>query len=86
MAAHGDGLGAGAAAGRPPISEVGSAEGCETLELDMLTGQVRGDYYRGYMEVILLGLSEGVNLIGMLAWSFVDNLEWLSGVSVKFGI
>ena len=32
-------------------------------------------YYREYMKAILISISEGVNVVGCLAWSFVDNFE-----------
>lgn len=75
--------------GRIVVSEFGFAEPFEvykTLMPDILTDQIRSDYYRDYMEGILIGLSEGINVLGSLAWSFVDNLEWSSGFQVKFGI
>ena len=47
---------------------------------------MRSAYYRDYLSAILLALSEGVNVVGTLAWSIYDNLEWSQGYSVKFGI
>lgn len=75
--------------GRILVSEFGFAEPFEvykTLVPDILTDQIRSDYYRGYMEGVLIGLSDGLNILGTLAWSFVDNLEWASGFQVKFGM
>lgn len=75
--------------GRIMVSEFGFAEPLErykTLVPDILTDQIRTDYYRDYMEGILIGLSEGLNIVGCLAWSFVDNLEWSSGYQIKFGM
>lgn len=76
-------------AGRILISEFGFAEPFEVykkLVPDVLTDQIRSDYYKGYMEGVLIGLSEGINVMGTLAWSFVDNLEWSSGFQVRFGL
>lgn len=75
--------------GRILISEFGFAEPYEVykqLVPDILTDQIRSDYYKGYMEGILIGLSEGINVMGCFAWSFVDNLEWSSGFQIKFGM
>lgn len=52
----------------------------------ILIDPLRSAYYRDYLSAILLALSEGVNVVGTLAWSIYDNLEWAQGYSVKFGI
>ncbi|PSR90668.1 glycoside hydrolase superfamily [Coniella lustricola] len=75
--------------GRILVSEFGFAEPFEvykTIVADVLTDQIRSDYYKAYMEGILIALSEGLNIMGSLAWSFVDNLEWADGYTVKFGM
>lgn len=75
--------------GRIMLSEFGFAEPYEVykeLVPDILMDQIRSDYYKGYLEAILIGLSEGINVMGCFAWSFVDNLEWASGLQVKFGM
>ena len=38
------------------------------------------------MQAILIAISEGVNVVGTLAWSIYDNFEWGQGYSAKFGI
>ena len=38
------------------------------------------------MEAILIAISEGTRVVGCLAWSLVDNLEWSSGYTIKFGM
>jgi beta-glucosidase len=58
----------------------------KTLKADILFDPIRSSYYRDYMEAILISISEGVNVIGTLAWSIVDNLEWTSGYQDKFGV
>lgn len=71
------------------VSEFGFAEPFEsskTLLPDILYDPVRTSYYRDYMRAILVALSEGVNVVGSLAWSFVDNFEWNSGYAVTFGL
>lgn len=76
-------------AGRILISEFGFAEPFEVykqIPADVLTDTIRSSYYKGYMEGVLLALSDGLNIMGTLAWSFVDNLEWSSGLMVKFGM
>jgi beta-glucosidase len=51
-----------------------------------LIDPLRSKYYVDYLEAILTALSDGVNVVGVLAWSIYDNLEWSSGYGVKFGI
>ncbi len=64
------------------VSEFGWAEPFEALKklrVDVLTDPGRVMYYRTYMEAILMAISEGVDVVGCLAWSIMDNLEWTSG-------
>lgn len=71
------------------ITEFGFAEPFEELkmiEADIRTDPIRSSYYHDYMEAILISISEGVNMVGCLAWSIVDNLEWGAGYNVKFGL
>jgi hypothetical protein len=71
------------------VSEFGFVEPFEsskTLLQDILWDPIRTSYFHDYMEVILISMSEGINITGALAWSFVDNLEWNEGKSVKFGM
>jgi beta-glucosidase/6-phospho-beta-glucosidase/beta-galactosidase len=60
------------------VSEFGFAEPFErqkTYLQDILFDPIRASYYHDYLRAILIALSEGVNVIGCLAWSFVDNFE-----------
>ncbi|KAJ8068525.1 hypothetical protein OCU04_004075 [Sclerotinia nivalis] len=71
------------------ISEFGFAEPFEyqkTLLADIRTDTRRTLYYKQYMEAVLLAISEGINVVGCIAWSAMDNLEWAQGYHVKFGM
>lgn len=71
------------------VTEFGFAEpfeGSKTLLQDILWDRIRTSYFHDYMEAILISLSEGIKITGALAWSFVDNLEWNEGKTVKFGM
>ena len=60
------------------VTEMGFAEPFEAekqLLQDILYDPIRMSVYRDYMQAILMALSEGINVIGVLAWSFVDNFE-----------
>jgi beta-glucosidase/6-phospho-beta-glucosidase/beta-galactosidase len=61
------------------VSEFGFAEPFEVnkqLLQDIRFDLGRTAYYHDYMQAILIAISEGVKVVGCLAWSLVDNLEW----------
>ncbi|KAF2261760.1 glycoside hydrolase [Lojkania enalia] len=71
------------------ITEFGFSEPYEGLKTELvaiLIDPVRSAYYREYLEAILIAVSQGVKVVGTLAWSIYDNFEWGQGYSVKFGI
>jgi hypothetical protein len=58
------------------VTEFGFSEPFEsekTLLQDILYDTVRTSYYHDYMQAILLAIAEGTDVVGCLAWSFVDN-------------
>ncbi|KAK8250754.1 glycoside hydrolase superfamily [Phyllosticta capitalensis] len=76
-------------AGGIAITEFGFTEPFEAQKT--LLGDVRADlariaYYRDYLEAVLMAIGEGINVIGVCAWSAWDNLEWTAGYHVKFGL
>lgn len=48
--------------------------------------QARIDFLRGYIGACHEAIQNGVNLKGYFLWSFLDNFEWASGYSKRFGI
>ncbi|KAF1317466.1 Beta-galactosidase, partial [Globisporangium splendens] len=46
----------------------------------------RVDYYRGYIEHVRKAITEGADVRGYYAWSFIDNYEWSQGYSKRFGL
>ncbi|KAL3427932.1 beta-glucosidase [Phlyctema vagabunda] len=71
------------------VSEFGWAEPFEhlkTLRQDILYDPGRIAYYHNYLEAVLVAIADGVNVVGCLAWSIMDNLEWTSGFYPKFGV
>lgn len=68
-------------AGGIAVTEFGFAEPFEQSK--QLLGDIRFDlarsaYYHDYMQGILMAIAQGVTVVGCLAWSIVDNLEWVS--------
>lgn len=48
---------------------------------------VRTHYLSGYLYETLERIQQGqTNILGFFAWSFLDNFEWASGYSERFGI
>ena len=71
------------------VTEFGFAEpfeGSKTLLQDILYDPVRSSYYHDYTRAMLMAMSEGVNVVGCLAWSIYDNFEWSTGFGAKFGM
>ena len=60
-------------------NEVPDAEG-NVNDLDRLR------YLQSHIEMAHRAISEGVDLRGYMAWSFLDNFEWGFGYSKRFGI
>lgn len=71
------------------VSEFGFTEPFEHDK--KLLGDIRMDlgrvtYYREYVHAVLMAMSEGIKVVGLLAWTIADNLEWTAGFGVKFGL
>jgi beta-glucosidase/6-phospho-beta-glucosidase/beta-galactosidase len=67
------------------ITENGCAYPDEKINGEV-NDQERLDFYKGYLEASQEAISEGVNLKGYFAWSFMDNFEWASGYDKRFGL
>uniref|UniRef100_A0A7N0ZRZ3 Beta-glucosidase n=1 Tax=Kalanchoe fedtschenkoi TaxID=63787 RepID=A0A7N0ZRZ3_KALFE len=46
----------------------------------------RISYFRGYLQNLKKAIDEGSNVVGYFAWSLLDNFEWRSGYTSRFGI
>jgi beta-glucosidase len=47
---------------------------------------LRVEYYRSHLAAAREAIRGGVDLRGYFAWSLMDNLEWASGFSKRFGL
>ncbi|KOB74989.1 Beta-glucosidase, partial [Operophtera brumata] len=43
-------------------------------------------YYRAALESVLDSLDAGIRLKGYMAWSLMDNFEWMEGLTERFGL
>jgi len=48
--------------------------------------KLRGQYLEDIFEQLALSLKDGTDLRGYFHWSLIDNFEWGSGYSMKFGL
>ncbi|XP_038072995.1 lactase-phlorizin hydrolase-like [Patiria miniata] len=56
----------------------------DVLELD---DKIRVDYYKAYINEVLKAIElDKVNVKGYTAWSLMDNFEWASGYTERFGM
>ncbi|XP_010922562.1 beta-glucosidase 1-like [Elaeis guineensis] len=46
----------------------------------------RINYYKSYITELKKAIDDGANVIGYFAWSLLDNFEWKSGYTSRFGI
>lgn len=71
----------------PPIiiTENGGAFPDELKE-GKVDDQDRLQFVKSYLTACHEAIEEGVNLKGYMLWSFMDNFEWASGYSKRFGI
>ncbi|KAJ0113494.1 hypothetical protein Patl1_02235 [Pistacia atlantica] len=53
---------------------------------EVLHDNIRINYYRDYISSMKKAIDDGANVIGYFAWSLLDNFEWLSGYTSRFGI
>lgn len=51
-----------------------------------LNDTTRIHYYKAYLKNMKKAINNGVNVTGYFAWSLVDNFEWQSGYTSRFGI
>ncbi|XP_072379886.1 myrosinase 1-like isoform X2 [Diabrotica undecimpunctata] len=51
-----------------------------------LNDQDRIDFYTEYFCNILDAMDDGVNVIGIIYWSLMDNFEWFNGYGSHFGL
>ncbi|XP_059669627.1 beta-glucosidase 12-like [Cornus florida] len=65
------------------VDEVNNA----TLTVEQaLVDNFRIKYYLRHLLFVNRAVRDGVNLLGYFSWSILDNFEWASGYTVRFGI
>ncbi|CAL9135960.1 unnamed protein product, partial [Musa textilis] len=51
-----------------------------------LQDDMRIEYHKNHLHFVEKAIREGVDVRGYFAWSLLDNFEWTSGYTVRFGI
>ncbi|MCB0685965.1 MAG: beta-glucosidase [Saprospiraceae bacterium] len=67
------------------ITENGAAFDDQLID-DQVNDLQRIDFYAGYLEAVVKAMQNGVDVKGYFAWSLLDNFEWASGYSKRFGL
>ncbi|MHA1985528.1 MAG: GH1 family beta-glucosidase [Promethearchaeota archaeon] len=68
------------------ITENGYADKDDNIENGIVQDDDRVNYLKRYFKAANDAITEGVKLKGYFIWSLLDNFEWLSGFSIRFGI
>uniref|UniRef100_A0A914EGN5 Beta-glucosidase n=1 Tax=Acrobeloides nanus TaxID=290746 RepID=A0A914EGN5_9BILA len=63
------------------VTENGYSDGTGTLD-----DTIRIDYLRDHLIATLQARQDGANVLGYTVWSLMDNMEWSSGYTVKYGL
>jgi beta-glucosidase len=53
---------------------------------DRVDDPQRVQYYREHLRAVIAAMRQGVDLRGYFVWSLLDNYEWASGYSHRFGL
>ncbi|GLJ09638.1 hypothetical protein SUGI_0113190 [Cryptomeria japonica] len=51
-----------------------------------LRDTTRINYYKSYIKNLVDAINDGANVVGYFAWSLLDNFEWRSGYTSRFGL
>uniref|UniRef100_A0ACD5X3A3 Uncharacterized protein n=1 Tax=Avena sativa TaxID=4498 RepID=A0ACD5X3A3_AVESA len=68
------------------ISENGMDQPGNLTQEEFLRDTARVEFYKNYLNELKKAIDDGANVVGYFAWSLLDNFEWLSGYTSKFGI
>ncbi|CAI0375778.1 unnamed protein product [Linum tenue] len=47
---------------------------------------IRVSFYQAHLSSVLKAMRKGANVKGYMVWALLDNFEWLTGYTIKFGL
>nr|GEV03171.1 beta-glucosidase 46-like isoform X1 [Tanacetum cinerariifolium] len=53
---------------------------------NFLNDDKRVEYLKSYLDALVSAIRKGADVRGYIAWSLLDNFEWLSGYTIRFGL
>ncbi|KAJ9174424.1 hypothetical protein P3X46_013068 [Hevea brasiliensis] len=53
---------------------------------EALNDGLRIKFYSLHLSYLLKAIKKGVDVTGYYIWAFLDNFEWMSGYTLRFGI
>ena len=68
------------------ISENGCPDGAQAKPNGEVFDTDRIMYYRAYFRQVQRAVAEGYPVVGYFPWSLLDNFEWASGYTKRFGM
>jgi beta-glucosidase len=68
------------------ITENGLSQNDEPRDNGEVCDLGRREFYRNYLISLQRAITEGYDVKGFFAWSFMDNYEWAEGYAKRFGI
>ncbi|XP_058078316.1 beta-glucosidase 44-like [Magnolia sinica] len=68
------------------VSENGMDDAANLTLSNSVHDWTRVNYYKDYILNMKKAMDDGANVIGYFAWSMVDNFEWKSGFTSRFGL
>ena len=68
------------------VLENGTANADEIDENGKIADQSRIDFLKAYTTAMFEAIKAGADVRGYFIWSLLDNFEWASGYSQRFGI
>ncbi|KAG6573201.1 Beta-glucosidase 47, partial [Cucurbita argyrosperma subsp. sororia] len=72
--------------GSSKIEGYGDKDKPNTQTEDLLNDTRRADYMSSYLGALETSMREGADVRGYFAWSLLDNFEWISGYTERFGL